>query len=293
MTEKTVKSEEYRAIVALKGFAVGSFALKAATGKHGAKNKTALRLARKESTLTRTITGAKSKELQLVSANTEFWHGTGRFQYSGGKKVDVLESMLKAGGITPQHDDIDIVGDMQSISLSRSRLYSRAYADMHQHGPCSERFGSSLFWAAAFIGPLGAKMAVGEKMWKKQNRDRVKAHFDSSNSANWSQKVRSEPTGTLGVFAMGSDIPGNYPVLFGIKTDSAEKSNTSEYIAIHETRASNQLGFGDLTHIEVPEANLQETKTMLDSFNVNIPLYAIEDFEAYAAAQDFNSLITS
>lgn len=273
----------------LRGGVLGVMALRAVNGKGGSVSESvAQRIIAKDSTVRdREVPHETMAKIETVSKQTEYWHGTGRYQYRDGKVVDVLKGMVDQGGLLPQTDDIDLVGKMDSVSLARSRTYARAYADMHEHGEKGERNGSALLWSAAFIGPLALKIAREEKVWRSDNRQRVKEHFEASNSAKWYEKVRQEPTGTLGIFAKGSDIEGNYPILFGVKQGVVAPARTSDSVAVHEVRSTEPIRFSDLTHIEVPEKRITETQAMLVGAGYALPVMAIEDFEAYSARQSF------
>lgn len=277
-----------------KGGVLGVMALRAANGKGGAlSERLAKRIIAKDSTVAaREVAQETMVKVEATSKQTEYWHGSGRYQSRDGEAVDILKGMIEQGGLLPQRDDIDLVGAMDSVSLARSRTYARAYADMYQNGEKGERNGSALLWSAAFIGPLALKIAQEEKVWRSTNRQRVKEHFAASNSAKWYEKVRQEPTGTLGIFAKGSDIEGNYPILFGVKEGIVAPAKTSDSVAVHEVRSIEPIGFGDLTHIEVPESRVVETQTMLVEAGYEVPVMAIEDFEVHNLKQSFHELVT-
>lgn len=272
-----------------KGGVLGLMALRAVKGKAGAlSERVARRIINQDSTVRgREVTPETMEKVEVMSNQTEYWHGTGRYQYRDGEVIDVLKGMIEQGGLLPQRDDIDLVGPMDSVSLARSRTYARAYADMHQNGKKGERHGSALLWSAAFIGPLALKIAQEEQLWRSGNRKRVKSHFAASNSANWYEKVRREPTGTLGIFAKGSDIEDNYPILIGVKKGVVTPTKTSKSIAVHETRSTERIIFNSQTHFEVPESKIPETQAMLAEAGYEVPVMAIEDFEAYATRQSF------
>lgn len=272
-----------------KGSVLGVMALRALKGKSGAMaDRVAKRVIDKDSTvLDRKVDPETMAKVEATSKQTEYWHGTGRFQYRDGKVIDVLKGMIDQGGLLPHRDDIDLVGAMDSVSLARSRTYARAYADMHENGEKGERHGSALLWSAAFIGPLALKMVHEGKAWRKENRLKMREHFANSNSAQWYRKVRQEPTGTLGIFAYGSDIQDNYPILFGVKEGVVAPTETSDSVAVHEVRSTEPIGFAEMTHIEVPESRVLETQAMLSGAGFEVPVMAIEDFEAYSARQSF------
>lgn len=271
------------------GNVLGVMALRAVKGKAGTFSEgIAKRIIANDSTVTsREVTAETLAKVEATSQQTEYWHGTGRYQYRDSKVVDILKNMIEQGGLRPHSDDIDLIGVMDSVSLARSRTYARTYADLHENGEKGERNGSTLLWASAFMGSLALKVVQEEKMWHSSNRQRVLQHFETSSSRQWYKKVRQTPTGTIGTFARGSDIEGNYPILFGIKTGAVTPALTSASVALHEVRSTNPVGFDDLTHIEVPASKQLETQTMLAEAGIEVPVMAIEDFEAYAARQSF------
>ncbi len=291
---ETNKKPEFDNRQAQKGAVLGLLALRTQKGKSGRITERAARsIISRDSTIgDRKVSAETQKKAETLSKQTEYWHGSGRYQYRDGKQVDVLKGILDQGGLLPQPDDIDLIGAMDSVSLARSRTYARAYADMHQNGEQGERHGSALLWAAAFIGPLALKIVQEEKLWHSGNRQRVREHFDASNSAQWYQKVRQEQTGTLGVFARGSDIEGNYPILFGVKEGVVQPAETSRSVAVHEVRATESIGLGDLTHIEVPEDKVAETMALVAEAGYEVPVMAIEDFEVHLSRQSFTQQVT-
>lgn len=285
---------EYASQKIVKGGILGVIAMRAVKGKQSVLSEEfAKRMIAKESTVDgRKLSLETRKTVESLTKQTEYWHGTGRFQYRNGKIVDVLQGMIQQRGLQPQRDDIDLVGVMHSVSLARSRAYARAYADMHENGKKGERHGSAHLWAAAFIGPLALGIIKEEKMWRSENRRRVQEHFNASNSAKWYEKVRKEPTGTLGIFAHGSDIEGNYPILFGIRKGIVTPAETSQSVAMHEVRSTDSISWDDLTHVEVPEEKVVETKTLLEQAGYEMPIMSIECFETYASGQPFHKLVT-
>lgn len=293
MTEESTNNQEYSRKTVLKGGVLGLMALRAQGGNLGKSGDfLATYLLRRSSQINaEALSQERRAELEKIESQTQFWHGTGRYQYKNGKKADVLKSITVSGGLIPHFDDIDLVGKMDSISLARSRIYARAYADMHATEFQTERHGDSLLWASAFIGPLALKIVQETEYWKPESRRQVNEHFQNSSSADWYQKVRTERTGTLGIFAYGSDIEGNYPIIFGIKNGVAELADTSQSVAVHEARALNPITFDNMTHIEVPRDNIKETAELLAESGIEIPVYSIEDFEALAYNHSFTRIV--
>lgn len=249
------------------------------------------------SRLSRSIEPLNDEErtkIKEVISPTKLWHGTGRYQYRDGKVTDVLDFIAKNGKLQPQFDDIDFTGPMESLSLAPSRMYSRAYADMHGKGAAEpERHGSSMFWAWTFLADIGIEAMKESKVWTKEGRTSSRSHFAQSGAQDWYKKVRGTYSGTMALFRKGSDIEGNYPILFGIKDGMVEPAVTSKSIAIHEVRSQNSLSLEQaITHIEVPRHQVENTQHLLESYGQNVPVIAIEDAERYVADLPFTELVS-
>ena len=239
------------------------------------------------------LTEQARSTLKEFFSQSKLWHGTGRYQYKDGKVTDVLDSIAKIGKLQPQYDDIDFNRPMESLSLARSRVYSRSYADMHGKGAAEpERYGTSALWAWIFLGDIGAEAMLEGRVWTKDGRLDTRDHFAQCNANDWYQKVRSSYAGTMTLFRRGSDIDGNYPIVFGVKDSGIETADTSHSIAIHEVRVTQPLSLKeDITHIEVPREKIEETQTLLRSYGHEVPILAIEDCEQFIADISFTELI--
>ena len=78
----------------------------------------------------------------------------------------------------PQQDELDLTGPMKSLSFAKSRMYARAYADMHGKGAKeSNRHGSSTFWAWTFAGDIYTELVKETKLWRRENRLKSRQHF--------------------------------------------------------------------------------------------------------------------
>ncbi len=223
---------------------------------------------------------------------TEYWHGTGRRQYDEkGNVVDILESILKTGGLVTHEDSFDpIAGTMRTISLAKSRMYARSYADIHGAGKYeTERHGSSTFWAQYFIGSCATEAIMEVRPWTKEGRLKADA-IRAMELPNWGAKVNSAIKGWLTPFFVGSDISNNYPILVGLDGESAKRTHMSKALSLHELRTSNNIGLEHITHIEVPRANLQETELLIASYGHSMSVIPIEDAEVYASHQPFTEL---
>ncbi|HKR81697.1 MAG TPA: hypothetical protein VJR27_01720 [Candidatus Saccharimonadales bacterium] len=236
----------------------------------------------------------RQKSLDDLFQNTTLWHGTGRYQYKNGKSVDVLRYIVSHGALYPQPDSWDFAGPMTTISLAPARMYARAYADMHGKGSFeSERYGSALFWAALFVGDMKVEGLIEGRAWTPKGIQAGRNHI-KKNADTWYRKISSTKLSTMEAFHYGSDIPGNYPIIFGIKGDAIDQAPTTRTVAIHEVRAKNHLPLRqEVTYLEVPRDKIAETEGYLDSAGFHLPVIAIEDVEAYASGKLLSELVAN
>ena len=87
----------------------------------------------------RRFSSSEIAKYQKLTQGTQFWHGTGRWQHDEHGTVDVLKSFCDTGGLKPARDVYAVFGGsdqhiIHSISLCRSRMVARSYADMHGLG---------------------------------------------------------------------------------------------------------------------------------------------------------------
>lgn len=225
-----------------------------------------------------------------VYSDIEYWHGTGRYQYSRGAVVDVLGNIARTRTLLPSYDAFDLTRPMQSISLARSRVYGRAYADMHGTGSREkERYGSSLFWACAFLGDIAVEASLETRVWRPHGYRRMMDHLFKADALQWYKKLtRASGNTVVDIYKDGSDIPDNYPVLFGVRRGSIIPSSTSKAVAIHESRSECSIPLDDaIVHVEVPRSRLIETRGVLGG----IAVASIEDGERWSANFPFSSHI--
>jgi DNA-binding XRE family transcriptional regulator len=234
---------------------------------------------------------AKYQEVGTLTQAANLWHGTGRYQYHpSGQIVDVLDNIARAGRIQTNYDRYDVeTGPMDSISLARARMYGRAYADMHNNnseGERPERHGSAIFWASVFVGDWALAFAR-EQGGYRNARDRMK----EAGSDHWHAKINSRHLGIRADFVKGSDITGNYPILFGV--EGVVPAKTSGAFALHEVRTCQPIEITtQITHAEVPRAKVGETQDKFAEYGLSkTPIMAIEDGERYAASQNFSGLL--
>ena len=234
---------------------------------------------------------------------TLLWHGTGRYQYDeDSNKVDVLASICEQGALTPALDEFDVInGAILSTSLAKSRMYARAYADIHGCGTDEQnRYGSAGFWGTYVAAKLPFEAAIESKIWKKGSRQDIRNNLSKSNRRPWSAKAHSgfnsgdtgkaEHKGIFTPFYTGSDIEDNYPVLFGVKSLPVE-APVAKSIGRHEFRTEDKIMLDAISHVEVPYAKLAEARALLGSYELTMPVVAIETGEEYCSRLPFSSLV--
>jgi len=223
------------------------------------------------------------------------WHGTGRFQYSNGTIVDTFESILKSGSLNPTHDVYSMVitgKPMNSISAIHSRIIARSYADTHGKGLHeSDRYGSSLWWAAYYYSLFYAEMTLRHgltlaKNWKAFSA----ASMDHNGERTWGKKTNTRAKDVWDVFGLGSDIEGNYPIIFGIKK-CFEATEIPKSMQKWEARTTSSIKISDLSHIEVPEKDVAEVSALLANYGFETPVFPIELGEYVASQQQLVELL--
>lgn len=235
-----------------------------------------------------------------MAKSTAYWHGTGRFQRHDGKQVDVLQAILDAKAINPALDPFDPnLGLTQTTSLSVPRLYARAYADMHSDRPRElQRFISAQDAASFFVIRPALRHIVREARshpdgfiaGAKESRN-ASAARQNAMPQSWKAKVTSQHVSTMNTFGAGSDIPGNYPILFGIDR-TPRPIDTSEAIReTREVRVAEPITLNQLTHIEVPRERVEEVAKLFQRHDLATPVLAIEDMEQYMARQDIGMVL--
>lgn len=225
---------------------------------------------------------------ESIYSRVNLWHGTGRYQYGDGGVVDVLGSIVEHDSIMPNRDLFDFNGATNSISLAHSRMYARSYADMHGSGVMEpERYGNSLLWACSFLGSVAVEASKHMGVWQPDGYQAMMKHLREANSMSWYRKItRDKRPGILKIFRDGSDIPGNYPVLIGVR--SVEPIDTSSAVAVHEVRTDKMITWDDISHIEVPRDNIRDTWNVIGNRAL---VRAIEDGERFSANYTFSEHI--
>jgi hypothetical protein len=255
--------------------------------------------ARRDKVLSRSVVKAydspQVESYQRIVDAAKLWHGTGRMQYIDSEITDIFETIVKKDALTPVRDVYAVlVGgeEMVSLSTTRLRIIARSYADMHGQGEKEKnRYGSSFWWAAYYyslfygltLTKYSPHLLRNFSKWNKLSRN-------EDGEITWGKKVNSKAHSVWEVFGMGSDIPGNYPILFGIKRFH-RVAPPPKGIREVEVRLIDPVHLSDLSHIEVPEDKVKEVEEFLKQEGFTVPIFPIELGEYVASKQPFKKLL--
>lgn len=235
------------------------------------------------------------REYRDVTSKTHLWHGTGRLQWGSSGAVDVLQNILQQGGLKPTRDVYMMIltgKEIQSISATPLRIIARSYADTHGSGVNEkDRYGSALWWVSYYYGLGYVELAtIHQRKMRKNWAAFNKASTDTKGERTWGKKVHSQAKTVWDTFGLGSDIPGNYPVLFGFRK-GARTESLPDSVSKWELRIIEPVEIPKVTHLEVPADKIKETKALLQSHGCSIPVFPIEIGEYVASQQDIGSLL--
>lgn len=257
-------------------------------------------IAQKRIITTKTLRRFSSSEIaeyQKLTRDTQFWHGTGRWQHGERSTIDVLKSFCDTGGLKPARDVYAVFGGsdqhiIHSISLCRSRMVARSYADMHGLGwKEKNRYGDALTWTSYYYSLFyvrlftisGITMLRRWKTWRSLSHDE---HGDNT----WGKKVNRQARDVWDIFCLGSDIPSNYPILIGVK-HLASQVELEKPMRYYEARADKRIAITDISHIEVPYNKQKEVRRLLRAHNITLPVTSIELGECVSAQKSFTELL--
>ena len=243
----------------------------------------------------------RSAEIEELYKQVDYWHGTGRKQNKDAQIVDVVDNVITSGGILPALDPFDItVGKQHTTSLAAQRMYAQVYSLMNlpEEEELAFQYMPRKYWVNEYLLksiPAGIKdipqmakrqlQQAWEKkkpitpfsMWRFAKRTKQSA-------TNWFGKVRvTTPEERMKISTIKSDIPGNYPVLFGIKREAVNPIPVGNAIGKFETRTGELIPFAGFTHMEVPIRHVAKTQALLDQRNVSISILPMELGEVYAS----------
>ncbi len=234
-------------------------------------------------------------DYRRVAGAASIWHGSGRLQHSRDGLADVLDSILKNGGLQPVEDVYAIFSGgerMTSISLTRSRSVARSYADMHGKGYLEKnRYGDALTWVAYYYGLFYARLyTFGYPSIKKYYKTWHRLTHDDNGHNTWGKKVNNKAEDVWDIFCLGSDIPNNYPILFGVKNVN-QTIQLNKIFSDYEVRTPRAILLSEITHIEVPALQVDKTQIILKQHNISIPVFSIEIGEYAASKRKFSQLL--
>lgn len=232
----------------------------------------------------------RKDEIATLYSNVEYWHGTGNKQQREGEVVDVLDCIIGQGGFAPAADNFDMTrGGQFTISVTDRRMYARAYAQMYL--PEGETLGyeylPSDYWFRRYIvgsvDPIAAANDGALYAWRKAKEKMETASIDTAspgfraNYQSWISKVRlgQVPKG-MGILEARSNIPGNFPLLFGIKNRVVTPVPIGSALSRYETRTTDPIPLSGLTHIEVPLAHVTDVQERLRSKGIVLPILPLE-----------------
>lgn len=240
--------------------------------------------------------------IQEVYSKAYFWHGTGRYHYdhathsryertNSAKYLDVLQSIIKRGGLVPHFDPwIKISGNYKhTVSLTRCRMHARFYADTHRYEnqPVTFEFGSTRYWLFLFMALVSFAIL---RYPTKSAREFVRMLFSRPSvqkGEQWLQAVRKNYKIKIWkfwqAFESRSDIIINYPILLGVKKADIKTLPISPFMDTFETRTDQPILFADLTHMEVPMEKVGEMKKLLQDNGIRLLVIPIEFGEIYCS----------
>lgn len=250
-------------------------------------------------------------EIERCYERAGYWHGTGRYHYQHASSsryegvntervVNVLESILEQGALT-QHTDLWVKFDGQikkTISLAPSRMHARLFAHIHlREGVWLKYvFGGTRFWMGFFI--FLALWQVFIKGTKKGRGTATLALVSTKSLQHiraWASAIcRLEKYRILPLwraYDFRSDIQENYGVLFGIAHNAVKGEGLIPFTKGLETRVEHNIKLSEVTHIEVPLENFDETKRILAARKVTLPVIPLEFGELYCSQFPLTQLV--
>ena len=208
-----------------------------------------------------------------------------------------MKSFCDIAGLKPSRDVYAVFGGsdrliVHSVSLCRSRMVARSYADMHGLGwKEKNRYGDALTWTSYYYSLFYARLFTvnGVKVLRRWKTWRTLSH-DENGDNTWGKKVNKQARYVWDIFCLGSDISGNYPILIGVRSlDSQLK--LEKPMSHYEVRADKRIGVANISHIEVPSDKQDEMRELLLSYGIDIPVTSIELGEYVSTQKRFIELL--
>lgn len=211
------------------------------------------------------------------------WHGTGRYQYLPPDYygvIDILASIGIQGGLVPHYDPLDYVtGPMYSVSTSPSRLYASLYAQPHYEK--GKKIRHPVMTAAGWMFYLKEMVKKDKRLLDKNFR--MKNGLRGEPAAYFHKKYTHAHVRDRELFLGGvSDIPGNYPMIIGIKEGAFPEVEIADTLSGVESRSHQPILVDAFTHIEVPFEYVEEVYGELQVYDLKIPVFPIKWGDEYS-----------
>lgn len=243
-------------------------------------------------------------DIERVYTHASYWHGTGKYQYRHARGsriekietpgvVNVLESILNSGALETHIQEHWVTHDgglKETVSLAPTRMHARLYSHIHlREGVLLEYvFGGTRFWMGFFIFLAILQFS------KKSSLDKWTSIHVMMFSKNFLSYARVWASAVCNLdkysflplwkaYDLRSDIAGNHGILFGIKDEATQGSNMFTLSKNLEVRVDRAIKLNDMTHIEVPRENVEETKQLFARKNISLPIIPLEFGEMYCS----------
>lgn len=260
-------------------------------------------------------------QIAQLLGDAEWWHGTGTRKYvpvAGSKYAgactreaqDVLPSLLT--GLRPCRDlyvdEARFDNPDRTVSLTRTRMYAKGYALRHfcEGESLEYEFGSRDFWYHCITTRMGiealrrraglamiGRMAVArvramvDRQYRTARHARWRARRDQM--SKWSSDIRADARDVL-----HSDIPGNTPVLIGVRRGVVRPLAVGPpTLALYESRADGDIPAAAFTHLEVPLARVHTIRAAVEQVGLRgaLPVVPIEFADLVQSECDFEELV--
>lgn len=223
--------------------------------------------------------GLESLDVISYPKDCKYWHGTTAMQYGvEGEVFSVIEHILKTGLLTHEVWTKRNPYPQQEICLARKRWNARIYAMTG-----NTRFPSSLhedqlhrgntrWWRQGTWEMMSELGLNGYRHYIRTYIIPMILHSDKwrlieDQYEQWIEKY-TKRTKRSPLFHpwLRSDIPGNYPIIIGIRDSSFDQSDMSSTpdLAKLEIRVKQGLSTDHFTHIEVPLSKVNEIRCLAE-----------------------------
>lgn len=224
---------------------------------------------------------ASRESIKKLLDEAAYYHGTGARQYVGDKKnpksfgvetFSSLESILK-NGLEPKFDALNDPDqeNRETISLGSDRGYARLYAKMNHYK--RERLGIDIndraflfmVYALREIWAGFQKRMSGQQKSSKMNiREKWNIYSSWARSITKNPRFLGDPLRALSMLICGfSDIPGNFPVLIGIKPHDDLENKYGMEARLHRSMPLSQM-----SHIEVPYVKVKVVRKLVSDLGI-------------------------